>query len=136
MMVQRLTKLNRSRSSRGNGRGKRLGLRRFEKDGKPATRRWTSCATGTCGCPAASIHGKADLIHSHRLTSSLAFYRSLMGIRSVKAVADHELHLEYDIRAKASQTADKGAVTLVLQFDPTMRRLANAHVRVFHPPST
>ncbi|WVR05241.1 hypothetical protein IAU60_002253 [Kwoniella sp. DSM 27419] len=51
-------------------------------------------------------------------TSSMAFYRSLLGIRSVKAVSENELHLEYDV--------DQGPVTLVLMFEDQTKRLADA----------
>ncbi|WVQ78048.1 hypothetical protein IAT38_000129 [Cryptococcus sp. DSM 104549] len=52
------------------------------------------------------------------LTSSMSFYRSLLGIHSVKAASDNELHLEYDV--------PQGPVTLALVFDPLTKRLADA----------
>ena len=67
----------------------------------------------------------------NRLTSSLAFYRNLLGIHSVKAVSDNELHLEYDVSSKTGQhpnNGEKAAFKLVLQFDPATKRLANGYV--------
>ncbi|KGB74278.1 hypothetical protein I307_05009 [Cryptococcus deuterogattii 99/473] len=52
------------------------------------------------------------------LTSSMSFYRSLLGIRSVRAVSETELHLEYDV--------PQGPVILVMKFDELTKRLADA----------
>ncbi|WVQ71594.1 hypothetical protein IAR50_001134 [Cryptococcus sp. DSM 104548] len=52
------------------------------------------------------------------LSSSMSFYRSLLGIRSVQAATDNELHLEYDV--------PNGPVTLALAFDPLTKRLSDA----------
>ncbi|OCF36536.1 hypothetical protein I316_01786 [Kwoniella heveanensis BCC8398] len=54
------------------------------------------------------------------LTSSMAFYKSLLGIKSVKAVSDNELHLEYDV--------PNGPVTLGLVFDEYTKRFIDAHL--------
>ncbi|WRT67088.1 uncharacterized protein IL334_004054 [Kwoniella shivajii] len=53
-------------------------------------------------------------------TSSMTFYRSLLGIKSVKAISDNELHLEYDVPG--------GPVTLVLEFDELTKRFADARL--------
>lgn len=53
-----------------------------------------------------------------RLNSSTAFYKNMMGIKSVTAVSDTELHLEYD--------APDQSVVLMLAFDPVTKRLVNA----------
>ncbi|KAK1925016.1 hypothetical protein DB88DRAFT_487631 [Papiliotrema laurentii] len=55
------------------------------------------------------------------LNSSISFYKNMMGIRSVTAVADNELHLEYDV-------ADGDPIILKLAFDPATRALSNAEV--------
>ncbi|UOH81520.1 hypothetical protein LQV05_004191 [Cryptococcus neoformans] len=52
------------------------------------------------------------------LTSSISFYRSLLGIRSVQAVSDTELHLEYDV--------PQGPIILVMKFDELTKRFADA----------
>ncbi|KAE8538047.1 hypothetical protein D1P53_006114 [Cryptococcus gattii VGV] len=52
------------------------------------------------------------------LTSSMSFYRSLLGIRSVRAVSETELHLEYDV--------PQGPIILVMKFDELTKRLADA----------
>ncbi|ODO11521.1 hypothetical protein I350_00301 [Cryptococcus amylolentus CBS 6273] len=52
------------------------------------------------------------------LSSSMSFYRSLLGIRFVQAATDNELHLEYDV--------PNGPVTLALAFDPLTKRLSDA----------
>ena len=60
---------------------------------------------------------------------SLSFYRNLLGIRSVQAVSEHELHLEYDVPAGSRGKSGEGStVTLVLVFDPATQRLANVRV--------
>ncbi|WWC90102.1 uncharacterized protein L201_005035 [Kwoniella dendrophila CBS 6074] len=51
-------------------------------------------------------------------SSSLSFYRSLLGIKSVKAVTDNELHLEYDV--------PNGSVILEVTFDELTKRLVDA----------
>ncbi|WWD15623.1 hypothetical protein CI109_100045 [Kwoniella shandongensis] len=53
-------------------------------------------------------------------TSSLAFYRSLLGIRSVKAVSENELHLEYDV--------PNGPMVLALMFDELTKRFIDARL--------
>ncbi|WVW83168.1 hypothetical protein I302_105186 [Kwoniella bestiolae CBS 10118] len=53
-------------------------------------------------------------------SSSMAFYRSLLGIKSVKAVSDSELHMEYDVPI--------GPVTLALTFDEMSKRFADARL--------
>ncbi|WVO12826.1 hypothetical protein L204_100434 [Cryptococcus depauperatus] len=55
------------------------------------------------------------------LTSSISFYRSLLGIRSVKAVSNEELHLEYDV--------PNGSVVLVITFDALTKRFSSASLR-------
>lgn len=50
----------------------------------------------------------------------MSFYRSLLGIRSVRAVSETELHLEYDV--------PQGPVILVMKFDELTKRLADAAV--------
>ncbi|KJE02173.1 hypothetical protein I311_04229 [Cryptococcus gattii NT-10] len=52
------------------------------------------------------------------LTSSMSFYRSLLGIRSVRAVSETELHLEYDM--------PQGPIVLVMKLDELTKRLADA----------
>jgi len=72
-----------------------------------------------------------QLTSDARLSASLSFYRNLLGIRSVKAVFENELHLEYDVPApmlSKSKAGEKRAVTLVLHFDPATKRLTTAHV--------
>lgn len=61
-----------------------------------------------------------DVLHLHRLTSSMSFYRSLLGIRSIRAVSETELHLEYDV--------PQGPIILVMKFDELTKRLADAAV--------
>lgn len=56
-----------------------------------------------------------------RLSSSIAIYRNLLGIRSVTVVSNSVLQLEYDIKG------DRVA-TLVLQYDEKTKRLENAQV--------
>ncbi|KAL7422301.1 hypothetical protein Q5752_002947 [Cryptotrichosporon argae] len=59
-------------------------------------------------------------------TSSIAFYRSLLGIKDVRAVSDAELHLTYAAGAAGSGAgADAGDVELALVFDAG-RRFENA----------
>ncbi|KAK6902882.1 hypothetical protein L486_08378 [Kwoniella mangroviensis CBS 10435] len=53
-------------------------------------------------------------------SSSTSFYRSLLGIKSVKAVSDYELHMEYDV--------PNGPVTLALIFDEATQRFADARL--------
>ncbi|KAK8870084.1 hypothetical protein IAR55_000654 [Kwoniella newhampshirensis] len=53
-------------------------------------------------------------------TSSLAFYRSLLGIQSVKAVSENELHLEYD--------GPDGPVVLALIFDDLTKRFIDGRL--------
>lgn len=60
------------------------------------------------------------MFYHYRLTSSISFYRSLLGIRSVQAVSDTELHLEYDV--------PQGPVILIMKFDELTKRLADAAV--------
>lgn len=52
------------------------------------------------------------------LTSSMSLYRSLLGIRSVRAVSETELHLEYDV--------PQGSIILAMKFDELTKRLADA----------
>ncbi|WVQ98684.1 hypothetical protein IAU59_005815 [Kwoniella sp. CBS 9459] len=54
------------------------------------------------------------------LTSSMTFYKSLLGIKSIKAVSDNELHMEYDV--------PHGPVTLALMFDEYNKRFIDAHL--------
>ncbi|WWC61172.1 uncharacterized protein I303_103752 [Kwoniella dejecticola CBS 10117] len=53
-------------------------------------------------------------------SSSMAFYRSLLGIQSVKAVSDNELHMEYDV--------PNGPVILALMFDEVTKRFVDANL--------
>lgn len=91
--------------------------RKCRKGEKQATQRWTRCADG------ALIMGVYDQPTDDRLNSSISFYKNMMGIRSVTAVADNELHLEYDV-------ADGDPIILKLAFDPATRALSNAEVRL------
>lgn len=50
----------------------------------------------------------------------MSFYRSLLGIRSVRAVSETELHLEYDV--------PQGPIVLVMKLDELTKRLADAAV--------
>lgn len=81
--------------------------------------------------PVLFMSGLAD---SHRLTSSISFYKSLLGIKSVQAISESELHLEYDVSpsAPATRGASKqpisDSVILMLAFDPITKRLTNAEV--------
>jgi len=82
------------------------------------TRRSTRCADGKL---------RLDLSVAQltlRLNSSTAFYKKVMGIKSVTAVSDTELHLEYDARDQS--------VVLMLAFDPLTKRLVNAQVSHKH----
>jgi len=65
------------------------------------------------------------LLIANRYTASLLFYKSLLGIRSVKAASENELHLEYDVPTGTGQAT---SVTLVLLFDNLTKKLANAEV--------
>ena len=76
----------------------------------------------------------ANPVRLDRYASSLGFYRTLLGIRSVRAVSDRELHIEYDVPSIGpSARNEKNTITLILQFDPASRRLTNAHVSVSAP---
>lgn len=55
-----------------------------------------------------------------RLSSSTAFYKGLMGIKSVTAVSETELHLEYDVSGQS--------IVLMLGSDAITRRLVDAQV--------
>ena len=62
----------------------------------------------------------------------MEFYRNLMGIRSVRAASDYELHLEYDVPSSQSNTPADQTVTLMLGFDPTTKGLVAAEVGHHH----
>ena len=62
--------------------------------------------------------------HSVRLTSSIVFYKSLIGIRSVEATSPYQLRLEYSLPPNSGSDA----VVLLLNFDWVSRRLAGAEV--------
>jgi hypothetical protein len=51
----------------------------------------------------------------------MAFYRTLLGIRTVQAISENSIQLEYDV-------ADRGVVTLLLEYDPSTHRLVDARV--------
>jgi len=51
----------------------------------------------------------------------MSFYRTLLGIRSVQAISENTIQLEYDI-------PERGIVTLLLEYDQSTRRLADARV--------
>ncbi|ORX39846.1 hypothetical protein BD324DRAFT_615220 [Kockovaella imperatae] len=58
------------------------------------------------------------------LMSSITFYKSLMGIRNVKAVSEYQLHLEYAVPS----TTEGDSVVLLLNFDSLSKRLAGAEI--------
>ena len=62
------------------------------------------------------------VITDNRLNASIAFYKGLLGIRNVAAVAENELHLEYDI-------PNSTPITLKLGFDEVTKALNAAEVR-------
>lgn len=62
----------------------------------------------------------------YRLSSSISFYRFLLGIRSVTATSSNKLLLQYDIPSKARGASKE--VGLELEFDTGTRRLADAQV--------
>lgn len=61
-----------------------------------------------------------------RLSTSIAFYKTLLGIRSVHVVSNSVLQIEYD-------TKDSVA-TLVLTYDEKTKRLENAQVSSHFEP--
>jgi hypothetical protein len=65
-----------------------------------------------------------ELTTTRRLSSSISFYKTLMGIRSVEAISDHELKLEYDLAPETSNCH----VALTLVFDPLTKRMIDARV--------
>jgi hypothetical protein len=58
-----------------------------------------------------------------RLSSSITFYKTLLGIQTVTAISETTIQLEYDNIAGTSNP-----VTLLLEYDPTSRRLIDARV--------
>lgn len=110
-------------------------------------RRWMRCAIGECftGESSTSIRigvRQASPYADTRLSSSISFYKSLMGIRSVKAVSASVLDIEYDIppasneaqqdlgrsQAKRAKQIVNSSAVLRLAFDETTKRLAMAEV--------
>jgi predicted enzyme related to lactoylglutathione lyase len=72
-----------------------------------------------------------------RLASSIAFYKTLMGIKSVRAVGKTVLHIEYEVSqgdAKQNKRQRESAqnVTLQLTFDEISKRLKKADVSGLH----
>ncbi|GFZ46197.1 hypothetical protein JCM24511_04444 [Saitozyma sp. JCM 24511] len=66
------------------------------------------------------------------LSSSIATYRKLMGIRSVRASVDGPqqlLHIEYEVTPAGNSKEPVGVATLVSRFDGATRRLANAQLQ-------
>lgn len=63
-------------------------------------------------------------IEPSRLSTSIAFYKTLLGIRSVQVVSNSVIQLEYDIK-------DGRVATLVLQYDEKTKRLENAQVSYY-----
>lgn len=76
------------------------------------------------------VDGKSDPLRvsweltTCRLSSSISFYKTLIGIRSVEAISDHELKLEYDLATESSNRH----VALTLIFDPLTKRMIDARV--------
>lgn len=56
-----------------------------------------------------------------RLSSSITFYKTLLGIRSVIPISETTVQLEYDIPSS-------NPITLLLEYDPLSRRLVDASV--------
>ena len=98
--------------------------------------KWTSA-------PEPGAQSRSELI-PHRLSSSIQFYRSLMGITSVSASVapggkQHLLHVRYDVPDGSASTASsplprdgksgKAQAELVLAFDATTRLLQGAEIR-------
>ncbi|ORY33785.1 hypothetical protein BCR39DRAFT_519226 [Naematelia encephala] len=55
------------------------------------------------------------------LTSSMAMYRGLLGIKSIKAISDTVLQITYGVSSKQE-------VTLELEFDPSTKRFLDANL--------
>jgi len=87
-----------------------------KKGGRRVIRKLTICADGPSARPKFVPY---ELMI--RLNSSIAFYKTLMGIRSVTAASEHSLHLEYD-------TPNQSPVTLMLDFEMGTRALIGAEV--------
>lgn len=81
-----------------------------------------------------SLCGSQTLSLTFRLASSIAFYKSLLGIRSVRAVSDNILHLEYDV-SDSARTSRGQSVILALSYDAVTKRLAQAEVSVLNNKS-
>lgn len=62
-----------------------------------------------------------------RLSSSISFYKTLLGIRTVMPISETSVQLEYDIPSS-------NPITLLLEYDPVSRRLVDASVSL--PPSS
>jgi hypothetical protein len=56
-----------------------------------------------------------------RLSSSISFYKTLLGIRTVIPISETTVQLEYDIPSS-------NPITLLLEYDPLSRRLVDASV--------
>jgi hypothetical protein len=56
-----------------------------------------------------------------RLSSSIAFYKTLLAVRTVTAINETTVQLEYDI-------PNRNPITLLLEYDPLTRRLVEASV--------
>ena len=153
----------RSRGWKGRGRGKKLEQRKLDRGEKREIQRWMSCVDGM-SLPITRLSHRLfpsvftqvpclDILgplwtHDHRrsrptadhlrLSTSMQFYRSLLGIQSVKASTrgtSHLLHIIYDIplpaalnKSTKSQHTDHGLVELILEFDPSSKRLVDAQV--------
>ena len=59
-----------------------------------------------------------------RLSSSISFYKTLLGIRTVIPISETTVQLEYDIPSS-------NPITLLLEYDPLSRRLVDASVSLF-----
>lgn len=112
--------LCRSSGSLGSGREKRLVRRKSSRAVRPGTPRSTKCVDGKSN----PLRVTWELTTTRRLSSSISFYKTLMGIRSVEAISDHELKLEYDLAPESSNRH----VALTLVFDPLTKRMIDARV--------
>lgn len=87
-------------------------------------------------CTNQSCLDNIDCLADARLTSSIAFYKTLMGIKTVRAVSENVLHIEYDVSNSMSTRQSKRgqqppvnqSVILSLSYDPVSKRLAEAEV--------
>lgn len=68
-------------------------------------------------------HGPREVIAvlMSRLSSSITFYKTMLGIRNVTPISETTVQLEYDIPSS-------NPITLLLEYDPLSRRLVDASV--------